>query len=124
MKRTQIIVGLLIIAILVAIGVYYTDNAPSTTPARETVDNQTGVQNTNPSSVMPGLVAAEYITKNIETLSPVEPAEGKTFLVSRTQTSSATGTVYYSDSINEYVADFSFSIDGEKPTVTNFKLRK
>lgn len=124
MKKTQIIVGLLVIVILIAIGAYYTANAPSTTPVRDTVSSQTGTQNTNPSTVVPGLVATQYITKNINTLSPVEPAEGKTFLVSKMQTSSATGTIYYSDSVNEYIADFSFSVDGEKPTVTNFKLRK
>lgn len=119
MSRIQVLIGLLVIAILVGVGVYYVANAPSTAPVQETAN-----QNAVPPSVKPSLEAAKYVGQNIGTLSPVKPAEGKTFSVKKTEISNATGTVYYTDGATDYVADFNFSVDGQNTTISDFRLRQ
>jgi hypothetical protein len=65
-----------------------------------------------------------YVKQSISALSPQKEVLGGTFYVTRIEAHGGTGTVYYEDGHNAYVADFTYDVDeAGKPSVRTFVVR-
>ncbi len=60
-----------------------------------------------------------YVTQNISTLSPVKASLGGTFYVTEIQAIDGKGLVHYEDGHNAYIADFTYTPQGNGQFVVN-----
>lgn len=120
MNPKQILATLLMIVVIVLAVTFYLkrSGAPvaQETPSTNTVDKKP------PANVV---AVSQYIMGNVSNLSPVKPAEGQKFSVTKVQYSDGSGTVEFGDGRNAYVADFDYTVDNaNKVSVQSFIIRK
>lgn len=66
-----------------------------------------------------------YVRTMISNLSPVQASLGGNLYVTKIESHGGTGTVYYEDGHNAYIADFIYSVDNDgKLSVNGFTVRK
>lgn len=107
-------------------------NANGTAQVQTTNPAASNTSTTTKPATKPAPAGATQITShiyaNISTLSPIKPAAGKKFSVTRVAfpaSAPMSGNVEYTDGTKKYVADFSYTVDqAGKATLSSFNLRK
>jgi hypothetical protein len=78
-----------------------------------------------PTSTPPVETVEQYVRDNISELSSTKEQLGGKFFVTKIEALGGTGTVWYEDGHNAYVADFNYDLNASgNPTVTSFKIRE
>jgi hypothetical protein len=121
-----LLTGLLVIVLLGAGMLIKTERAGA---PDKTLPANSGANDINPSiPINPGvrlMSIEDYIKQNIRELSKEKEVLGGTFYVTKIDVNDNSGTVYYEDGHNAFVADFTYTMDErEGIKIPTFVIRK